>query len=190
MNSKIPKLSFAELPNSIANLLRSKYQRLGYLGEFFARTAHQEEALVAFIQFTDAAKGALDFRLVELIALTIATRQEIAYEKNQHERLCIKLGYGRDWVAEVETLGTHGNTLMSTAECLVQQFVLHAVHNNGRGSSQLLNQIVDQFGHEDAVAIQMVMARYVAHALLINCMDIAAPVPSIFENGFGLKPSD
>ena len=39
-------------------------------------------------------------------------------------------------------------------------------------------------GHENAVAVMMVMARYVAHALMINCMDIGAPVPSIFEDGF------
>ncbi len=45
MSTKIPRMEFAELPDSIASLLKSKYERLGYLGEFFARTAHQEEAL-------------------------------------------------------------------------------------------------------------------------------------------------
>lgn len=40
MPVKIPRMEFSELPHSIAELLRSKVERLGYLGEFFARTAH------------------------------------------------------------------------------------------------------------------------------------------------------
>jgi alkylhydroperoxidase family enzyme len=104
LSTKIPKLSFAELPASIATLLKPKYERLGYLGEFFARTAHQEAALKAFIEFTDAAKGSLGDNVVELIALTVASMKGVDYEKNQHERLAVKLGMSREWVADVERL--------------------------------------------------------------------------------------
>ena len=53
LTERIPKLAFDELPASIAALLRPKYERLGYLGEFFARTAHQEAALRAFIELVN-----------------------------------------------------------------------------------------------------------------------------------------
>jgi alkylhydroperoxidase family enzyme len=184
MSNKIPLLEFDQLPQSIADLLRPKYERLGYLGEFFARSAHQEQALKAFIEFTDASKGALSMRQVELIALTVACINDIAYEKNQHERLAVRLGFGRDWVVEVERLQPEQATLLEDDERAVQQFVIDAVRNGGKGSGQALRPVVDALGHENAVAVMMVMARYVAHALMINCMDIGAPVPSIFEDGF------
>jgi hypothetical protein len=65
MSAKIPRMEFAELPDSIAELLKPKYERLGYLGEFFARTAHQEEALRSFIEFTEASKSALDMSIFD-----------------------------------------------------------------------------------------------------------------------------
>ena len=184
MTDKIPELRFDELPHSIATLLRAKYQRLGYLGEFFARTAHQEEALEAFIHFTDASKGALDMRLVELIALTVAIMKDVAYERNQHERLSVRLGFGRNWVSQVEQLAPEDSTLLSDSETLVQRFVIDAVRCDGKNVSPALDSVVERLGHQDAVAVMMVMARYTAHALMVNCLQIGPPVPSIFEDGF------
>ena len=184
MPVKIPRMEFTELPDSIAELLRSKYERLGYLGEFFARTAHQEEALRSFIEFTEASKGALDMRLVEAIALTVAVMGEVAYERNQHERLSVKLGFGAQWVKAVEALAPDHSSLSPEERC-VQKYVMHAVEHNGRGSSALLDELVDAVGHEKAVAVMMVMARYIGHAVLVNSMDIEAPVSSIFDDQAG-----
>lgn len=183
MTDKIPKLSFAQLPASIADALRPKYERLGYLGEFFARTAHQEQALRAFIEFTDASKGALDPRIVELIALTVSVMKDVAYERNQHERLCVNLGFGRDWVEQVERL-TPESAKISGLECIVQRFVIDAVDGDGRDVTPQLEAVVDALGYENAVAVMMVMARYTTHALLVNCLRIQPPVPSIFTDGY------
>lgn len=46
MSNKIPRLSFEELRADIAGSLAAKVQRLGYLGEFFAATAHQAVAVL------------------------------------------------------------------------------------------------------------------------------------------------
>jgi hypothetical protein len=184
MNSKIPALEFEQLSPAIADLLRPKYERLGYLGEFFARTAHQEQALQGFIEFTNAAKGALDMRQVELIALTIACIKNVPYERNQHERLAVRLGFTRDWVLEVEQLQPRQAKLLDDAEKTVQQFVIHAVRTGGENSDEALGAVVASIGHENAVAVMMVMARYVAHALMVNCLGITAPVPSIFDDDF------
>lgn len=188
MTDKIPVLSFEELPDKIATQLEAKYQRLGYLGEFFARAAHQPEALAAFNQFTDAAKDALDLKTVELVALTVATMKEVDYEKNQHERLSVRKGYGRDWVFEVEKLEPENAATFSAEEVLIQRFVIDAVKHDGKSVTPRLDAVIDALGHEDAIAIMMVMARYTTHALLVNCMGIGPPVPSIFEDGFGKEP--
>lgn len=179
LKPEIPRLEFDELPDSIARRLRDKYERLGYLGEFFAATAHQEAALAAFIDFTEASKGELDIRLVELVVLTVACLERVDYERNQHERLALKLGLPRRWVAEVERLDPD-RARLDEQEKIVQRFVLIAVERRGRDVSSELSAVVDELGYRDAVAVLMLMARYVAHALLVNSLGIAAPVPSIF----------
>jgi alkylhydroperoxidase family enzyme len=184
MTDKIPALSFEDLPEKIAFQLKAKYQRLGYLGEFFARTAHQPEALAAFNEFTDSAKGALDLKMVELVALTVASMKHVTYEKNQHERLSIRKGYGRAWVEDVEKLEPENTKRLGPEEILVQRFVVDAIRNDGESVTAQLDAVINALGYEDAIAIMMVMARYAAHALLVKSMDIGPPVPSIFEDGF------
>lgn len=184
MSTQIPRLGFDQLPAPIADALRAKYQRLGYLGEFFAATAHQPEALKAFIDFTDLAKGELDLRLVELIALTVAAMKDVAYEKHQHERLAVKLGYGRDWVADVESLAPAEAPGLSEVERCVQRFVIAAVGHDGLGTGPLLADVVSALGVAGAVAVLFVMGRYTTHAIIVNSLGIKAPVPSIFEDDF------
>lgn len=185
MTDKIRKLSFEELPPAIADRLAAKYERLGYLGEFFARTAHQPEALGAFIDFTNLSKGALNQRVVELIALTVATMQDVAYEKNQHERLSVKLGFGKDWVRDVERLVPEESVHLDQIEQRIQRYVVDAVRQNGVGVTHQLDRVVEAIGCDDTVAVMFVMARYVAHALLVNSMNIESPVPSIFDDEKG-----
>jgi hypothetical protein len=185
LSAKIPRLRFEQLPDTIRQVLAPKYERLGYLGEFFAATAHQPEALRAFIDFTDLAKGELDMRVVELIALTVAVLKEVEYEKHQHERLSVNLGYGRDWVEAVERLDPASQSGLSAVERTVQRFVIEAVRRDGRETQDLLDEVVDALGYHQAVAVLMVMGRYTTHAIIVNSLGIEAPVPSIFEDGFG-----
>jgi alkylhydroperoxidase family enzyme len=185
MAARIPRMSFEQLPAPIADGLRSKVERLGYLGEFFAATAHQPAALKAFMDFTDHSKGELDMRLVELIALTVATMKNVAYEKNQHERLAVKLGYGRDWVAAVEALAPDAQSLFNADERAVQSYVIATVERDGVEVGNLLQTVVEQLGVAAAVAVMFVMGRYTTHAIIVNSLDIQAPVPSIFDDGFG-----
>ena len=184
MSARIPRLSFEQLPPEIAEGLRAKVTRLGYLGEFFAATAHQPRALKAFMDFTDFSKGELDMRLVELIALSVATMKAVAYEKNQHERLAVKLGYGRDWVAAVEALAPEKQALINDDERAVQRYVMAAVERDGVDTGDLLQRVVERLGVEGAVAVMFVMGRYTSHAIMVNSLDIPAPVPSIFDDGF------
>src|SRR5690606_37292860 len=122
--SSLRRFEFDELPQPVADRLAARVKRLGYLGEFFRCTAHQPEALAAFIDFTEAGKGGLPNTLVETIALTCAGWMGNAYERNQHERLCLKLGFSRDWVREINRLAPEEAELLGTEEKLVQRLVL------------------------------------------------------------------
>src|SRR6267143_6225009 len=104
MSALIPRLSFTELDPELAELLRPKVERLNYLGEFFQCTGHQPRALISFYKLTEDLKQALPDNLTELVALTIATKMNNAYERVQHERLSLKLGLSEAWIREVTSL--------------------------------------------------------------------------------------
>ena len=98
MSAKIPRLEFDQLNNELAKTLAPRFERLGYLGEYFKVMGHQPKALNAFIDFTEHSKNGMAQKLVEVISLTVASALGNDYERNQHERLSVRLGYGRDWV--------------------------------------------------------------------------------------------
>jgi len=182
----IPRLTFDDLSPELAEALKPRFVRLGYLGEFFCLMGHQPGALRAFVDFTESAKGALEKRIVEVVALTVAAGKNNAYERNQHERLCVRLGFGREWVTEVEALRPSDSTLLSDNEKQVQRFVLCAVDGSANESQAAFDQLVNLLGHESAIAILMVVGRYAAHAVMVTALGIAPPVPSIYQDGFGL----
>ncbi len=184
MSRRIPRLAMDMLAPAVAEALGPRAARLGYLGEFFQCAGHQPEALLAFMTFTDAAKAGLPKKLVELVALTVAVRNANAYERNQHERLSVRSGFGRDWVEAVERLAPAEQTLLTHEETLVQTYVLKALERAGVGSAAAFEAVVEAIGHVQAVAIMMVIGRYVTHGLFVNTLELAPPVPSVFEDGF------
>lgn len=184
MASPIPRLSFTELAPSVAEVLRPRVDRLGYLGEFFQATAHQPETLAAFDGFTEAAKRGLDLRLTEVVALTVATWTTNGYERNQHERLSVRLGYGAEWVAAVEHLGPDDAEHLTTEERDVQRVALALLRDHGRGTAGDVDALARQYGPQLAVAVLFVVGRYLVHGTIANALKLAPPVPSIFEDGF------
>lgn len=183
MSDRIPRLDFGDLEPTLAAALEPRMKRLGYLGEFFRCAAHKPAALLAFHEFTVNAKQGLDDRVVETIALTMSVWVKNDYERNQHERLSVRLGFGRDWVEEVEKLSPDDANL-SNVEKAVQRYCLKAAENKGKNAAREFEQVIDELGPEGAVAVLMVMGRYLVHGLIVNTLDLAPPVPSIFEDGF------
>ena len=182
----IPRLDMDTLRPDVADILAPRVKRLGYLGEFFRCAGHQPDALKDFMSYTDSAKAGLDKKLVELIALTAAGRIGNAYERNQHERLSVRLGFGRDWVEAVNALDPEGAAdKLSADEKLTQRFVLDALANPGAlGAPDRLPELAKALGHEGAVAVMFVLGRYLIHGLFVNSLRLDPPVPSIFEDGF------
>jgi len=183
MSTTINRLSMDELRPDVAASLAARVERLGYLGEFFRLAGHQPDALIAFQQFTESSKAGLDKRHVELIALTVAAVVGNAYERNQHERLSIRSGFGRGWVEAVEALQPDQAALDPT-EAALQRFVIDALASHGRGMADRVGELALLIGQQQVIAVLMVMGRYLVHGLIVNAFDLAPPVPSIFEDGF------
>ena len=174
----IPRLSPTELPDDVAALLGPRVERLGYLGEFFKCAAHQPAALISFMAFTDDLKRALPERLTEVVALTVSTELESAYERHQHERLSLKLGYGEEWIRAIEAREPSKNDSLSAVDRAVQALALAVVRRRGKGTARELETVVQVIGHQEAIAVLMLIGRYVTHALMVNALDLAPPVPS------------
>ena len=180
----VQRLEFDEFAPEVAQRLEARVKRLGYLGEFFKCAAHQPSALAAFIDFTEAGKGSLDARLVEVIALTVAGWMDNAYERHQHERLAIRLGFGRGWVEAVNRLQPEASAELASAEQRLQRLVLTVLESHGKSAGGLFDECVGELGQKSAIAVLMVIGRYVVHALFVNTLALAPPVPSIFDDGF------
>jgi len=181
MARDIPRLEMDDLEPALAEALRPRVERLGYLGEFFKCMGHQPAALRAFMQFTEDSKGGLANNLVELVALSVAGATGNAYERHQHERLSLKLGLSKDWVAAVNALSPDGRAELSADEKAVQRLALAAVANSGRGVAPLLGDVTGALGPDGAAAVLLLIGRYVTHSLIVNALELQPPVPSIFE---------
>lgn len=179
MGADIPRLEMDDLDPVLAGTLAARVKRLGYLGEFFKVCGHQPQSLMAFMQLTDALKEALPDRLTETVALSVATLCGNAYERHQHERLSEKLGLGRDWILAVMALDPEGQGL-APDEAAAQRLVVDALRDHGHGAAGRLAELTSLVGHAQAIAVLMLVGRYATHALIVNALELAPPVPTIF----------
>jgi alkylhydroperoxidase family enzyme len=177
MSEQIPRLSTDEMPSDLASFLAPRVERLGYLGEFFQCTAHQPDALLSFLQFTEHLKHALPNDLTEVIALSIAVLMDNAYERVQHERLSRKLGFSDEWLREVLSLAPDGHRYLSRVEWLVQRFVISVAERGGRRTTPEFEALIDAIGPSQSIAVLMLVGRYMSHALIVNTLNLAPPQP-------------
>jgi alkylhydroperoxidase family enzyme len=181
MTKLIPRLSQQELHPDLEAFLRPRIDRLGYLGEFFQCTAHQPEALLSFLEFTDHLKHALPNNLTEVVSLSVAQLMDNSYERVQHERLSLKLGFGENWLREVLSLSANGKGTLSEREVLVQRLVVAVLNRKGHNTTRELETVIQSIGPAMTIAILMLIGRYVSHAMIVNSLNLAAPVPSPLE---------
>lgn len=181
MSKRIPRLEMADLDALLQDTLRARVERLGYLGEFFKCTGHAPHVLRHFMEMTEALKKAVPDRITETVSLTIAIKTRNDYERNQHEALCMKLGFGKDWIRAVEQLEPAGQELMSGAERAAQQYALVALDRFGHDCSREFEDLLDELEVSQAVGVMMLVGRYITHAIAVNTLGLAPPRPSVFE---------
>ena len=182
MSNLIPRLSFSELDPQLAKMLRPKVERLKYLGEFFQCTGHQPRALMSFYSLTEDLKDALPDNLTESVALTVAAKMRNDYERVQHERLALKLGFGEEWVREVFSLEANDRSRLSPEELLVQRFCIAVLERDGHETKAEFESVIKAIGYKDAVAVLMLIGRYVMHALIANSLPLEPPVSSPLDS--------
>jgi alkylhydroperoxidase family enzyme len=178
MSDLIPRLSRENLHPDLQAYLQPRIERLGYLGEFFQCAGHQPEALLSFLEYTDHLKHALPNNLAEIVSLTVAQLMNNGYERNQHERLSLKLGFGEDWLREVLTLQGNGSGNLSEQEVMVQRLAMAAINRKGHHITAELEPVIRSIGPAMSIAVLMLVGRYLSHAIIVNALDLAPPVPS------------
>lgn len=181
MSKRIPRLEMEELEPKLRETLRPRVERLGYLGEFFKCTGHSPDVLRHFMEMTEALKKVVPDRITEVVALTVAIKTGNAYERNQHERLCVKLGFGQDWVRQIERLDPENQDLMSGAERAAQVYALAAVERVGRNCEAEFESLLDELGVAQAVSVLMLAGRYLTHTVVVNTLKLTPPKSSIFQ---------
>lgn len=181
MPDRIERLELDQLPDDLRAALEPRVQRLGYLGEFFRCAAHQPAALRSFMRFTGDLKVALPDDLTEVVALTVAVTTGNDYERHQHERLCLRLGLDESWVRQVlvrRPARSDGADPMDRRQRTVQRLTVALLADHGRGAAAPLDRLVVDAGPAVAVAVMLLVGRYQAHALVVNALELAPPVPS------------
>ena len=180
----IPRLERGEMPVDLAAYLEPRVARLGYLGEWFRCAGNAPQVLLQFMHFTDALKDAVPLNVSEAVVLTVATLLDNPYERNQHERLCVRSGFGTAWVSEVERLAPDAASTMTGPERAAQRYAIAAVREDVDAIRQCFAELADHFTAAEGVAIVLLVGRYWAHALGVRTLGLAPPVPSIHEDGF------
>ena len=102
------------------------------------------------------------------------------YERHQHERLSDKLGFGRDWIAAVNRLTPDAPGTMSEDERAVQRLAIGVVRRQGHDVQREFDAVIERIGPAHAMAALFLIGRYVMHAYVVNALNLAPPVPSIF----------
>ncbi len=160
-------MGFDDLDPALREVLRARVERLGYLGEFFQCAAHQPAALVSLDALTGQLRGALPDDAAEVVALTVAAVTGNDYERHQHERLSLKLGFSEEWVRSILALEEGG---------IVQRTVLDLLRDRGRGAD--VDALATEKGDAFAVAVLLLTGRYLMHSTVVNALGLAPPVPS------------
>jgi alkylhydroperoxidase family enzyme len=178
----LPRLEWDDFTPTLHDLLRPRVERLGYLGEFFRVAAVQPDALAAFVGFTEALKDALPVELTEVIALTLAVRTGNAYERHQHERLCLALGFERSWILDVLAVSPATTGQLTDRERAVQALSLAVVDllaTAGAVHSRVeLADVVSMLNADEVVAVLLTVGRYLAHSAVVQTLELVPPVGS------------
>jgi alkylhydroperoxidase family enzyme len=177
----IPRLELDQLAPDLRTLLEPRVRRLGYLGEFFKVAGHQPDLLGPFVELTENFKRVLPQRIVELGALTMSAATGSRYERHQHERLSLTLGLDKTWVADVVRLAPDEAVTLDEQEKAVQRLALAMLRRHGQGAGPELEAVVGHVGPEQAVAILFLIARFAAHAMMVNALALEPPVASVLE---------
>lgn len=170
----IEPLSLPVVAEPLRSALLPRVRRLGYLGAFFAFAARQPRALHGFHVFTEELKSAVSPDVTDVVALAVAARLGNDYERVQHERLARRRGRPDTWVRAAVTGEPTGD--LSAAEAAARALAVAVLADAGHGVAPQLAALARLVGQDAAVAVLLLVGRYVAHAHVANALSLTAPV--------------
>jgi alkylhydroperoxidase family enzyme len=173
----LARVPFEDLNPELQKMLGSRFERLGYLGDFFQYAACQPDALAGFVRFSEALKEALPWELVEVVALTVATETDNEYERVQHERLALRLGMNDAQIKAV-TDGRLDPSRFSATQIVTAELARCCARQDGAGCAERLVDLRALVDNETAIGVLLLCARYVAHATVANALGLRAPSAS------------
>ena len=181
----IPRIDFEDFAANLKESLRPKVERLCYCGEIWRIGANVPQSMFQFCELTEALKDEIEPKLVELVALTTAGVMGNSYERNQHEGLADKLGFGRQWIAQVNQLQAEPGGHMSDGEGAVKKFAMAAIYRRGHDCQGLFKDVIAAVGPAQATGILLSVGRCLMHAIFRNTLGLEPPVASLFEDDEG-----
>jgi alkylhydroperoxidase family enzyme len=181
MNSdRIKRLSLDEIEPALRVELESTVARLGYFGEFFQVFGAIPGAVIAFMSYTKAVKAPLADNENEVLALAVCAALGDSYERIQHERLSLRLGFDIDWIAAAEGRTNANMALLSPEETALRELALAVISGHGMGCQPAVSAATLALGSEKTTAALLQITRFMSIATLCNALDLSLPVPSVF----------
>ena len=179
----VPRLPFEALDAGLQGFLAPTVERLGYFGEMFAVMAHVPDAIPRFMAYTQAVKAPLTDAENEVLALATCGLLGARYERVQHERLALKLGLSRDWVAAATGWPGADPAALSESERALRGLALAVAGRAGHDCAREVAEAARLLGAQKTAAALLQVARFTAIAQVCNALALALPVPSPLEEG-------
>jgi hypothetical protein len=175
----IRPLTLEQVDPKLRDMLQPTVDRLGYFGEFFQYAGHAPGVLTGFMQYSGALKGALPDDLNEAIALTVCSHLEFEYERVQHERLSLKLGLEREWIATL--VGRSDKAVLTAAQQSVRVLALAVLAGQLDDARAALEGLAAETDEAVAVAALFQVMRFRDVCSIGRLLDMRLPVASIFS---------
>lgn len=176
----IRPLTLDEVDPKLREMLQPTVDRLGYFGDFFRYAGHAPAVLTGFMQYSGVLKGALPDDLNEVIALTVCTKLDFAYERIQHERLSLKLGLDRAWIATL--VGRSDQTVLTAAQTHARALAVAIIADELGEAREALDALAAETGGAVAMAALFQVARFRDVCSIGRLLDMRLPVASIFSD--------
>lgn len=175
----IRPLTLDEIDPKLRETLQPTVDRLGYFGEFFQYAGHAPGVVTGFMQYSGALKGALPDDLNEAIALTVCTELGFAYERVQHERLSLKLGFDRAWIATM--VGRSDEGVLTPAQEHARALSLAILADRLDDARGALAALASETSEAVAIAALFQVTRFRDVCVVGRLFDMKLPVGSIFS---------
>lgn len=182
MTGVLQPLTSEQLDPTVTGKLGPIIERVGYFGEFFAYAGHAPAVLAAFLDYTTTLKPHLPDRLNEVIALTVCARYRSPYERVQHERLSLRLGFPKAWIAELVSGREAQISALAEDERALRTLANAVLDRNGEDVEAELQNVARFLDPSQLVAALHQIVRLQGICIISNVFGLEAPAPSPIEN--------